>query len=294
MAIAATLVKKLRERTGAGMMECKKFLEKTEGDIEGAIEEMRKAGATKAAKKEGRIAAEGIVFIHTAANNQQAVLVEVNSETDFVARGDDFSQFVTQVANIALTQQVSDIEKLAQMSIMENGSETIEQTRQQLVAKLGEKISIRRVMLFNTDGVLGTYVHGTRIGVIVDINKEDVELAKDLAMHIAASQPLAVSGEDIPADVLEKEREIYRAQAETSGKPADIIEKMVEGRVKKYLQEVSLLGQPFVKDTSLTVEELVKKNNAAVNTFARFEVGEGIDKKQDDFVAEVMAQARGD
>lgn len=294
MAISATQVNDLRKRTGAGMMECKKYLERTDGDIDKAIEEMRKDGAMKAAKKESRIAADGIVFIEAAKDNKKAALVEVNCETDFVSRGEDFIQFVKDVALVALTQQTADVEKLGQLLIHSNSHDTIEATRQQLVAKIGEKISIRRIVLFNTDGLLGTYKHGSRIGVVVDISKNDPELAKDLAMHIAASQPLAVGGDDIPAETLEKEKEIYRAQAQTSGKPADIIEKMIDGRVKKYLQEVSLLGQPFVKDTSITVDALVNKAGARVNRFVRFEVGEGIEKKEDDFVAEVMAQARGE
>jgi elongation factor Ts len=294
MVIAATLVKELRELTGAGMMECKKALELTNGNIPEAIAEMRKAGAIKAAKKEGRIAAEGIVYAHATLDNQRAVLIEVNSETDFVARGDDFSRFVKAVASVALTQQMVDVAKLSECAITADSNETIEHARQQLVSKLGEKISIRRVRLFNTQGILGIYLHGTRIGVVVDITGDNLELAKDLAMHIAASQPLAIGDSDIPSDVLDKEREIYRAQAETSGKPADIIDKMVEGRIKKYLQEVSLLGQPFVKDPNMIVGDLMKKAGATVNQFSRFEVGEGIDKKQDDFVAEVMAQARGE
>ena len=294
MAITATLVKELRELTGAGMMECKKFLQETNGDIQRAIEEMRKAGATKAAKKEGRIAAEGIIFILTAENNKIAALLEVNCETDFVSRGDDFKHFVADVAGVALAYKVSDVAKLSQLPITAKSDETIEHARQQLIAKIGEKISIRRVMLYDTTGVLGTYVHGSRIGVVVDISKDNLELAKDLAMHIAASQPLAVSEHDISSEVLEKEKEIYRAQAETSGKPADVIAKMVDGRVKKYIQEVSLLGQAFVKDTSITIADLVKKADVTVNRFTRFEVGEGIDKKQDDFVSEVMAQARGE
>lgn len=294
MAITATLVKELRELTGAGMMECKQFLQKTNGDIQRAIEEMRKAGATKAAKKEGRIAAEGIVFILTAENNKIAALLEVNCETDFVSRGDDFKHFVADVAGVALAYKVSDVAKLSQLPITAKSDETIEHARQQLIAKIGEKISIRRVMLYDTTGVLGTYVHSSRIGVVVDISKDNLELAKDLAMHVAASQPLAVSEHDISSEVLEKEKEIYRAQAETSGKPADVIAKMVDGRVKKYIQEVSLLGQAFVKDTSITIADLVKKADVTVNRFTRFEVGEGIDKKQDDFVSEVMAQARGE
>ncbi len=292
MAITAALVKELRERTGAGMMECKKALVETNGDLEAAIEQMRKSGAAKADKKSGRVAADGAVVVAASADNRQAVMVEINSETDFVAKSDDFKGFSDQVAAAILGQQPADIEALSGLKL--DSGATVEEARQQLVAKIGENIQVRRFQRFTSQGgQLAVYLHGVRIGVVVDVTGGDTELGKDIAMHIAASKPVCVTSEQVPQELLDKERDIISAQAEQSGKPANIVEKMVEGRIKKYLSEVTLLGQAFVKDPDLTVEALLKQKGASVSAFARFEVGEGIEKKKENFAEEVMAQARG-
>ncbi len=289
MEITAAMVKELRERSGAGMMECKKALVEAVGDIELAIENMRKSGAAKAAKKAGRIAAEGAIV--TASNATHAVLVEVNSETDFVANDDNFKRFAAAVAETALKAGVSDIAALREVAGPEG--ESLEQLRAGLVAKIGENIEIRRFAVLAADGgVVQSYLHGKRIGVLVAMQGGNAELARDIAMHIAASNPVCVSEAEMPAEVLAKEREIHIAQAAQSGKPADIVEKMVVGRLKKFIAETTLLGQNFVKDPDQTVEKLLKGQGATVTRFVRYEVGEGIDKKEDNFVEEVMAQAR--
>lgn len=294
MAISAAQVKELRERTGSGMMECKKALTETNGDIEAAIELMRKSGLAKADKKAGRIAAEGTVVMSVSHDAKQAAMVEVNCETDFVAKGDDFTAFADQVVALALTQTPANMDALLSAPVGDAEHNSIDTRRHQLIAKIGENISIRRFVSFtSTDGVIGTYRHGARIGVLVELSGGDVALAKDIAMHIAASKPVCVNPTDVPADIVDKEREIFRAQAAESGKPAEIVEKMVAGRVGKFLKEVSLLGQAFVKNPDVTIEKLLESAKAKVIRFDRFEVGEGIEKKQDDFVAEVMAQARG-
>ena len=293
MAITAALVKELRERTGAGMMECKKALVETEGDIEAAIEHMRKTGLTKADKKAGRTAAEGLVAIKTSNDGKQAAIVEVNCETDFVAKGDDFKNFVAAVAQRVLDNQPADVEALLAMSLSDDDATSIEDVRKTMVAKLGENMSVRRFELINGQGNLASYMHGARIGVVVDVAGGDDTLGKDIAMHIAASRPVCVSENEVPQEDIEKEKEIFSAQAAESGKPADIIEKMVNGRIKKFLKEVTLLGQPFVKDPDQTVEQLLKGAGATVNSFVRFEVGEGIEKKQENFADEVMAQVKG-
>lgn len=291
MSISAKIVMQLRERTGAGMMECKKFLVATNGDIEQAILEMRKAGQAKADKKADRVAAEGVIVIARSADGRHATMIEINSETDFVARDDNFTTFASQVAETALKTQVNSVEALSEQSLL--GSEqTVEQARQQLVAKIGENIKLRRLEQVYSDGVVGTYLHGNRIGVLLALNKSEENLAKDLAMHIAASRPLVVSREQVSAEAIENEREIFSAQARDSGKPQDIIDKMVEGRISKFVDEVSLSGQSFVKDPSLKVSQLLKQKNAEVVSFTCFEVGEGIEKKEDNFVDEVMAQVR--
>ena len=292
MAITATLVKELRERTGAGMMECKKALVETNGDIEAAIEQMRKSGMAKADKKADRIAAEGTIAMARSADGKRAVLVEVNCETDFVAKGDDFKAFAEKVASRALGSGASTAEALLQTAI-EDGGATVEDARKALIAKIGENISVRRVSRVESTGVVGAYLHGTRIGVLTSLEGGNEELAKDIAMHIAASKPVCVSAAEVPAEVIEKEKEIFSAQAAESGKPADIIEKMVDGRINKFLKEITLLGQPFVKDPDQTVEKLLASKGAKVTGFQRLEVGEGIEKKAEDFVAEVMAQAKG-
>jgi len=293
MAITAALVKELRERTGSGMMECKKALVESNGDIDVAIEAMRKSGLAKADKKSDRIAAEGVIAIETSADGKQAVMLEINSETDFVAKADDFIGFVSEVAKAVLAAQPSDVEALLALPLNDAG-DSIETVRQALVAKIGENILVRRFSLMSTeDGVIGSYRHGDRIGTMVKLTGGDVALAKDIAMHVAASRPQAISGADLPAELLEKERDIVATQAKDSGKPEAIIEKMVEGRMKKFVNEISLLGQAFVKDPDVTVEKLVNQANATVDTFEFFEVGEGIEKKEDNFAEEVMAQARG-
>jgi elongation factor Ts len=289
--ISAALVKELRERSGAPMMDCKRALEGAEGDIDAAMEAMRIAGQAKADKKAGRIAAEGLITIATNANGTLSALVETNCETDFVARDENFVQFAKSLADLALANKIADRESLLAASMNEG---TVESTRAALVGKLGENINVRRVELITAkEGVLGTYIHSGRIGVVVHLNGGDQALAKDLAMHVAANQPKVVSPDDVSATLLQKEREIYTAQAQESGKPAEIIEKMIDGRMKKFRDEVSLLGQPFVKDPNLTVAALLKNANATVVSFSRFEVGEGIEKEKVDFAKEVMEQVKG-
>ena len=291
MAITASLVKELRERTGAGMMECKKALVEMNGDIDAAIEHMRKTGMAKADKKAGRAAAEGLVVIKTSSDNKTAAIVEVNSETDFVAKGDDFQSFANDIADKILADQPADLATLLDTKLP--SGETVENTRKALIAKLGENMSVRRFHVIKAQGSLSTYSHGSRIGVIIDVEGGDEELGKDLAMHIAASRPVCVDESQVSKELLDKEREIYAAQAQESGKPADIIEKMVQGRINKYLKEITLLGQPFVKDPDTTVEKLLKSKGAKVHGFVRIEVGEGIEKKVENFADEVMAQVKG-
>jgi elongation factor Ts len=291
MTISASMVMKLRERTGAGMMECKKFLIATNGDIELAITEMRKAGQAKADKKADRVAAEGIIIALKSADGRRAVMLEINSETDFVARDTNFTSFAASAAETALKTGVSDVNALANEVIL-NSDQTVEQARQALVAKIGENIKLRRVKQLHSDGPIGFYLHGARIGVLVALKQGDETLAKDIAMHIAASRPLVINRDQVPQDVIENEREIFIAQARESGKAQDIIDKMIDGRISKFMDEVSLIGQPFVKDPSQKVGQLLKQKNAEVLSFTRFEVGEGIEKKEDNFVEEVMAQVR--
>ncbi|MEM7194413.1 MAG: translation elongation factor Ts [Pseudomonadota bacterium] len=288
MAITAALVKELRERTGAGMMDCKKMLTETGGDMDAAIEELRKKGAAAAEKKAGRIAAEGVIA--SANSGNQGVLVEVNCETDFVAKDTSFTNFSNEVAEAALAGGFSDVENLAAAQLA-NGS-SVAEALQELTTKIGEKISLRRISSLGGDSsIVSTYLHGNRIGVMVQLGGGDDTLGRDLAMHIAASRPLCVSEDEMDADVLEKEKQIFMAQAAESGKPADIIEKMIGGRMKKFLKENTLLGQPFVKNPDQTVADLLKSKGARVEKMIRFEVGEGMEKRSDDFVAEVMAQA---
>jgi elongation factor Ts len=293
MAVTAALVKELRERTGAGMMECKKALTENGGDIDAAIEAMRKSGQAKAAKKAGRIAAEGVVVIKIAAGGKRGVVLEVNSETDFVAKDAGFQAFAEAAAEQALTSDVDDVAGLAQQ-LMPGTETTVDQAREALIAKIGENIQVRRLVRFDqVSGVLCAYRHGVRIGVVVELEGGDEQLGKDLAMHIAASNPLCVDASQVPPEALEKEKEIFRAQALQSGKPEAIVEKMIGGRVRKYLEEVTLLGQPFVKDPDQTVEKLLEQAGAKVLRFSRIEVGEGIEKRSENFAEEVMAQVRG-
>lgn len=283
-AITASMVKDLRERTGLGMMECKKALVDAAGDAELAIENLRKSSGMKAAKKAGRVAADGVVAVRS--GQGKAVLLEVNSETDFVARDDNFLAFVSGVADQALATGASSVEELL--------SEELEASREALVQKIGENITVRRVAAVSSEGVLGSYVHGNnRIGVLVELNGGDEALAKDVAMHVAAVNPQVAKPEDMPQEAVAKEKEIFTAQAAESGKPAEIIEKMVEGRLRKYLAENSLVEQAFVKDPDQTVGKLLKAAGADIVGFTRYEVGEGIEKKEDDFAAEVAAQVAG-
>lgn len=291
MAITASQVKELRERTGAGMMECKKALVETDGDIEAAIEQMRKSGMAKADKKADRVAAEGAIIIQLDMDRKNAAILEVNSETDFVSGGDDFKNFANGVCANVLKDKPADLDALS-ASKLESG-ETVDDARRALIAKIGEKISVRRFTNMSTSGYLGVYLHGNGIGVVVDMEGGSEELAKDIAMHVAASKPVCVSADQVDPVLLEKEREIFSAQAKESGKPDNIIEKMIEGRVNKYLKEITLLGQPFVKDPDTTVEKLLKGAGAKVISFQRYEVGEGIEKKEENFAEEVMAQVQG-
>ncbi len=294
MAITAALVKQLRQRTGVGMMECKRALVEADGDIELAIENMRKSGQAKAAKKAGRIAAEGVIIIkRNDEGTNKAVMVEVNSETDFVAKDAGFLAFAEAVAERVLATDVAGIGELMALPLHEGESTTIEEARHAIISKIGENINVRRFERIETSGIIGAYSHGSRIGVVAALQGGNDILGKDIAMHIAASSPVCIAEADVPTDLLEKEREIIIAQSRDSGKPENIIEKMVEGRLRKYLAEVTLLGQAFVKDPDTTVGKLLKANNADVAQFMRFEVGDGIEKKKENFADEVMAQVTG-
>jgi elongation factor Ts len=286
--ITAQMVKELRDLTGLGMMECKKALSETGGDMKAAEDLLRIKSGAKASKAAGRIAAEGMVAAHIAGDGKSGALVEVNCETDFVARNEDFINFARNLAELLTTESLGDTEALAGATLP--GGENVEEFRKALVMKLGENISVRRFVRHQTEGNLGSYLHGAKMGVMVDYSGGDAALGKDLAMHIAASKPVCVSGEQVPSELLARERLIYTAQAEESGKPADIVARMVEGRIAKYLAEVTLLGQPFVKNPDLTVEKLLASKSAKVNGFTLFVVGEGIERKSGDFAAEVMAQ----
>jgi len=295
MQITAQMVKELRERTGAGMMDCKKALAEANGDMDCAIEEMRKSGVAKAAKKSGRIAAEGVIAIKINARGE-AVMLEVNCETDFVAKDENFLGFVNAILDCIDANKPADVDTLMNTTLADSGM-TVEQTSQELVSKIGEKISVRRFVMTSSDGgILGQYLHGTRIGVLVDLKGGDENLARDVAMHIAGTPtpPVCIHPDDIPRDILDKEKEIFMAQAAESGKPADIIEKMVSGKLNKYKKEISLLDQPFVKNPDQTIAQLLKTTGAEVSRFYRFQVGEGIEKRSDNFAEEVMAQAKGE
>ncbi len=290
MQITAAMVKELRERTGSGMMECKKALQEADGNIDTAIENMRKSGLASADKKAGRVAAEGRIAVEISEDGKKAVILEVNCETDFVSGGDEFMSFATSVAKTALAKQPKSVEELVELPIADGG-ETIEEVRQMMVAKIGENIQVRRFeLLETTNGTFGSYSHGLRMSVLVEMENGNDELIKDIAMHIAASNPLYISEADVSPEVLEKEKEILRAQALESGKPAEIVEKMLEGRIRKYLAEITLVGQPFIKDPDKTVGDLLNEAGAKVVSFIRYEVGEGIEKKQENFADEVKAQ----
>ncbi|WP_405220044.1 translation elongation factor Ts [Lentisalinibacter sediminis] len=288
MAVTAAMVKELRERTGAGMMECKKALVETDGDLEAAVEQLRKSGQAKADKKAGRVAADGKIVIAT--GDDVVALVEVNSETDFVAKDENFSAFADKVAALVLAGRPAGLDELMAAEL---GGQSVEEARKALIAKVGENIGVRRFEVVPADGNTGVYSHGARIGSVVVLDGGDAELARDLAMHVAASNPACISEEDVDPEQLASERRILTEQARDSGKPAEIIEKMVEGRLRKWLSEITLVGQPFVKDPDVTVGKLLDKAGATVKRFVRYEVGEGIEKKEENFAEEVMAQIQG-
>ncbi len=292
MSISAEMVKELRERTSSGMMECKRALVEANGDMELAIENMRKAGLAKADKKSGRIAAEGVMSVKLSDDGKTVALVDVNCETDFVAKGEDFTGFAAAIADALVKHDVADLAQLQELPLASGVS--VEETRRELISKLGENITVRRFVKFTTtEGGQAFYLHGSKIGVIVELAKADPALGKDIAMHIAASKPDFVHADEVPAELVAKEKEIFSAQALESGKPLEIVEKMVGGRITKFLAEVTLLGQPFIKDDSLTIAKLLKNHDNTVIRFARLEVGEGIEKKEENFAEEVMAQVRG-
>jgi elongation factor Ts len=295
MAVTAEAVKLLRERTGAGMMECKKALVETNGDLDAAAELMRKAGLAKADKKAARVAAEGVIVIERSADGKRAAVAEINCETDFVAREPDFQSFAASVAKVALEHRPASPDALMALSF-ENGS-SVDEARRALIAKIGENISVRRFAILEAPAVVGAYLHGTRIGALVAMKSGDDAVAKDIAMHVAAINPMRVSAAEVPAEEVARERAIFIEQAKsdpkTAGKPQEIVDKITEGKVRKWLSEITLLGQPFVKDDKQTVEQYLKKAGGEVAAIMRFEVGEGIEKKQEDFAAEVMKQVRG-
>ncbi len=286
--ITAGMVKELRERTGLGMMECKKALEEAGGDMKKAEDLLRIKSGAKAGKMAGRVAAEGAIGVYVSADRRLGALVEVNCETDFVAKDENFTGLVKAVAELAAVKGITNVETLGQAQLP--SGQTVEAARQALVMKLGENMSLRRVAVHKARGNLAHYLHGTRIGVMLDIEGGDDALGKDLAMHIAASKPISVSKDQVSAELISREREIAKARALESGKPANIVDKIVDGSVQKYLAEVTLLGQPFVKDDKLTVEKLLASKSAKVHAFTLFVVGEGIEKKTTDFAAEVAAQ----
>ena len=290
MTITASLVKDLRERTGAGMMDCKKALVETNGDMAAAAEFLRTKGQAKAEKKAGRIAAEGAIEIAKDSAAKSMVIMEINSETDFVAKDENFLGFVRSAAELALSSAADDVGALMATELSSGG--TLESARTALVAKIGEQIAVRRFNRVTAAGELGHYQHGSRIGVVVDVSGGDESLRRDLAMHIAASAPAHIDADGVPAEDVERERRIFSEQAAQEGKPPEIVEKMVAGRLRKYLGEITLLGQSFVKDPDVSIGKLLENHGATVNAFVRLEVGEGIEKKQEDFAAEVAAQVQ--
>jgi len=290
MAVTASMVKELRERTGAGMMECKKALVETDGDLDAAVEFLRKSGLAQADKKASRIAADGRIALASKEDRSEVVMVEINCETDFVAKDANFLAFTDAVASNALAASADDVEAI--MATEFDGT-SLESARQALVTKIGENIQVRRMARMTGCNNVGAYIHGGHIGVMVDLEGGGEELARDIAMHIAALNPAFIDVDDVPADVLEKEKQFLISQAADSGKPADIIEKMVSGRMRKHLSTITLLGQDFVKDGDITVAKLLKQNDAKVKSFTRLVVGEGIEKKVDNFADEVMQQVKG-
>jgi elongation factor Ts len=291
MSVTAEAVKQLRERTGAGMMECKKALVETKGDLDAAAELMRKSGLAKADKKASRVAAEGVIVIERSPDSKRAVIVEVNCETDFVARENDFKAFAANVAKVALAQRPESVDALL---AAQGGGATLDETRRALIAKIGENISVRRFQVVEGQALVGTYLHGTRIGALVAMKSGDDAVAKDIAMHVAAINPARVSAAEVPADEVAKEREIQLEQAKNdpknAGKPEEILSKIIEGKIRKWVNEITLLGQPFVKDPDQSVEKYLKQAGGEVASFVRYEVGSGIEKKQEDFAEEVRKQ----
>ncbi len=295
MQITPAMVKELRERTGAGMMECKQALVDESGDVEAAIGNLRKKGQAKADSKAGRITAEGAIGLALAADGGSGALVEINPETDFVAKQDEFREFASRVAQRALDEHPDDVGVLLTLAVEKGGGQSIEEHIRDMLMRIGEKISLRRFQVVESDaGSVFAYVHGGRIGVLVDVSGASPVIGKNIAMHVAASRPLAVDASELPAGALDKEREILAAQVADSGKPPEIQEKMITGRIKKYIGEVTLLGQPFVKDPDQTVEKYLAGAGATVRGFSRFEVGEGIERRSGNFAEEVMAQVQGD
>jgi elongation factor Ts len=295
MSITAAQVKELRERTGSGMMECKKALVDAGGDMDAAAEALRKAGMAKADKKAGRIAAEGIIAIEVSDDGKTAAMAEINCETDFVAKKEDFQDFATAIARRVLVDRPADTDSLLAMPLSDGDATSIEDARKALIAKIGENIAVRRFVRMEGKGKIASYRHGVRIGVLVDLAGGDAALGRDLAMHVAAHdpRPVCVSDDQVPEAMVAKERDIFTAQARESGKPDNIIEKMIEGRIRKFLGEVTLLGQSFVKDPDQTVGKLLDTAGAEVVGFERMELGEGIEKKTENFADEVMAQVKG-
>lgn len=291
--ISAGMVKELRERTGSGMMECKKALVETQGDVEQAIDYLRKNGMAKAAKKAGRVAAEGQIVIEADDKMQKALMLEINCETDFVSRDQNFMQFSKAVVNKALSENQEQIDKISNL-VLDQSQQTIEQSRSELVIKVGENVQLRRAKLLETNNVLGLYVHGGRIGAMVEITGSDPALARDVAMHVAASNPMVMTRDEVPQSAIDREKEIFMVQARESGKPEEIIEKMVSGRINKFLDEMSLEGQPFVKDPSVKVGQFLKQSGVQMLSMVRFELGDGIEKEEVDFAQEVMAQVKGE
>ncbi len=291
--ISASAVKDLREKTGVGMMEAKKALEETGGDFEKAVDLLRKKGLSAAAKKATRVAAEGMIASAIQADGKTGVLIEVNSETDFVAKNDDFQRFAKELAELVAAKKPADVASLSQLSM---GSDTVEAGRNALIQKIGENLAIRRFVCYETSGQIAIYLHGTRIGVMVDYTGGDEQLGRDMAMHIAAANPQFLSREAVPTDVLERERAVYEAQAKESGKPAAIIGKMVEGKLEKYYSEACLMDQVYIKDPDgkLKIKDCLKKagGNIVLNRFVRYQLGEGIEKKKDNFAEEVAAQLK--
>jgi len=287
VAITASLVKELRERTGSGMMECKKALVESDGDIEAAAELMRKSGAARADKKAGRVAADGAIKVLVSDDAKTAAILEINSETDFVAKDDNFQSFVTQVLAAIMQHRPESVDELSATTIA--SGETVEQARQVLISKVGENIQVRRFEIIESDASIASYLHGARIGVLLD-SSANADMARDIAMHVAAVNPQFVDMDAVPAEFVEKEKSILIAQAESSGKPPEIIEKMIQGRLNKFLAEITLLEQPFVKDPDQTVAKLLSNSGASISRFIRYEVGEGIEKKVEDFAAEVASQ----